>query len=187
MKKIPLHWITLFIDQKISVSDYTKYTLAAHVQQGSFNLGMSVFKNSMRPYPPGNRLANRTAESGFTLLEVMIAFAILSLSLLAIHQTYAGALRSTRSGEATREALEVAQSLLDKTRGSQRVEPHAATGKTGTGAQWHLDISAWGAATQSAARRAQQVFLVDVQVKSIGNGRPVRLRTLMHVPQGIRQ
>ena len=52
------------------------------------------------------------AARGFTLLEVMVAFAIAALALAALTQAALGGLHATQAAAHTQEALSLAQSRL---------------------------------------------------------------------------
>ena len=54
----------------------------------------------------------RRSQSGFSLLEMVVAIAILALSLGALYQAVSGATRNVRTGEKYAYGVELARSLL---------------------------------------------------------------------------
>lgn len=68
------------------------------------------------PAPPSPR-ADRSA-SGFTLIEVLVAFAIATLLLGALYQVFSTGLRSSASAEHYAEAVLLAESGLDALAGT---------------------------------------------------------------------
>lgn len=74
-------------------------------------------------------------QSGFSLLEMAVAIAILALALGALYQAVSGATRNIRTGEKYAYGVELARSLLAdnaliSTQGA------SARGKTGGGFSW---------------------------------------------------
>ena len=74
-------------------------------------------------------MKSRRKQGGFTLIEVVVAFAILALSLGALYESFGGALR--RSSTATRRELAAlrAESLLAEFRGSGGLLPAPRNGR----------------------------------------------------------
>ena len=65
----------------------------------------------MKPTRPTNMKSSRPAR-GFSLLEMMVAIAILGLSLGALYQSAGGATRNVRMDERYAYGVELARSLL---------------------------------------------------------------------------
>ncbi|MCM2336273.1 MAG: prepilin-type N-terminal cleavage/methylation domain-containing protein [Pseudomonas sp.] len=140
-----------------------------------------------RRHARGAMRARRMA--GYTLLEVIVAFALLALALTLLLGTLSGAARQVRwSGDAGRAALH-AQSLLDQVGVGQPIEPGEASGELDGGRyQWALDVRPWrdpstppDAPLEPAAPR---LFEITLSVRW-GEGRPgdrVELRTLRLAP-----
>ena len=84
----------------------------------------------------------RRASAGYTLIEVIVAFAILALALALLLGTLSGAARQVRwSDEAGRAALH-AQSLLDQTGVGQSLQPGHSAGTFEQGRyRWTLDVA----------------------------------------------
>jgi len=59
------------------------------------------------------RRGHLLGQSGFTLLEVMVALAILAIGLVMVMQLFAGALRLSRVDKGLTEAVLVAQQVMD--------------------------------------------------------------------------
>lgn len=68
----------------------------------------------------------RAPQRGFSLLEVIVAFSILALSLGVLMQIFSGSLRNADASRDQAEALAIAQSLL----ASAGVESPLASGET---------------------------------------------------------
>lgn len=85
---------------------------------------------------------NRRYASGYTLIEIIVAFAILALGLTLLLGTLSGATRQVRAaGDAGRAALH-AQSLLDEF--GNLPQPQHRAGELEQGRyRWRLDVEPW--------------------------------------------
>jgi general secretion pathway protein I len=85
---------------------------------------------------------SRDAQRGYTLIEVLVAFAILALALTILLGTLSGAARQVRwSDQAGRAALH-AQSLLDQVGVAESLAPGRRSGEFEDGHfHWSLDIA----------------------------------------------
>ncbi len=109
-------------------------------------------------------------QRGFTLLEVLVATAILAGSLAALLPTLSGTLRQMRAVEARRTALLVAQSVLA---GVEADPLDAPRGGTSSGLRWTVSLSPEGStAGDLAAYRASVQVMPD-------NAAPVQLDTIV--------
>ncbi|MDQ3287897.1 MAG: prepilin-type N-terminal cleavage/methylation domain-containing protein [Pseudomonadota bacterium] len=95
---------------------------------------------------PGLRLAASRArrQGGYTLIEVIVAFALLALALTLLLGTLTGAVRQVRwSGDAGRAALH-AQSLMDTVGIGQILLPGRRDGEFDGGRyRWELTVAPW--------------------------------------------
>ena len=84
------------------------------------------------------------AQRGYTLIEVMVAFAILALALTLLLGTLSGATKQIRwADDAGRAALH-AESLLSETGVGQVLEPGRTEGNFENGRyRWTMDIQPW--------------------------------------------
>lgn len=137
---------------------------------------------------PRGRAAGH-AQRGYTLLEVIVAFALLALALTLLLGTLSGAARQVRwSGDAGRAALH-AQSLLDQVGVGAPIEAGESGGELDGGRyRWALDVRPWrDPSTPPDAPlepAAPQLFEITLSVRW-GEGRPgdrVELRTLRLAP-----
>src|SRR5688572_901092 len=94
---------------------------------------------------------------GFTLIEVVVAFAILALSLGALYEAFGGSLK--RSGAAAQRELAAlrAESLLAEYRGSGGLLPKERRGVEG-GYEWRIIVKPYPAELrESSAWMAERV------------------------------
>ena len=91
----------------------------------------------MRPEPitPSNR-----GDSGFTLLEVIVAFAISALAVGILYQGAAGGLLATGVAGRTVEAVTLAKSHLAAIGHGSAIAQQDSSGVDGGGFDWHLHI-----------------------------------------------
>lgn len=87
-------------------------------------------------------IKSRQASAGYTLIEIIVAFAILALGLTLLLGTLSGATRQVRAaGDAGRAALH-AQSLLDEFGNLPQPQQHAGELDQGR-YRWQLDVEPW--------------------------------------------
>jgi general secretion pathway protein I len=84
-----------------------------------------------------NRLA---PEAGFTLLEVIVAFAISALAVALLYQGATGGLGATEAAAKTTEAVLLARSHLAAIGHGAVIAPQDSNGVDGNGYTWHLHI-----------------------------------------------
>lgn len=117
----------------------------------------------------------RRRQGGYTLIEIVVAFAILALGLTMLLGTLSGATRQVRqAGDAGRAALH-AQSLLDEF--GELPQPGAREGEFEQGRyRWRLDVAPWNdPAPRTGPRRidpnAARLLHLQLQVEW-GEGGP---------------
>ena len=99
----------------------------------------------------------RTSRAGFTLVEIIVALAILALSLNVILPAISGALWRTGEAEAQAEAASLARSLLAQAGNAMPLHDGAADGQFENGFRWQLRVTPYGAADQAMPVRAYKV------------------------------
>jgi len=121
------------------------------------------------------KTAHSLIEGGFTLLEVLVAFAILAFALAAAYGVFSDASRSVASGERYGQALALAESRL-------AAIDAAPPGETWDGSGEYEDIYRWTVETSPLPDTvSDSVPLVPVAVSvtvSWEDGGPVVLETI---------
>lgn len=79
-------------------------------------------------------------EAGFTLLEVMVAFAIASLAAVALYRAGFGGMADGVAAARYQEAVVRAESRLASIGRLTRLRPQHASGNDGGGFRWQLSI-----------------------------------------------
>ncbi len=129
-------------------------------------------------------------QRGYTLIEVIVAFALLALGLSLLLGTLSGAARQVRwSGDAGRAALH-AQSLLDQVGVGEPLQPGQSEGDIDGGRyHWALSVSPWVDASAAASNQPRSLqgprMLELVMTMQWGDGGPrqrLQLRTLRAAP-----
>lgn len=86
-----------------------------------------------------NRIARRL-QGGFTLLEVLVAFVILAVALVALFQAFSSGLRGLDVAEASMTAVQHARSKLEEVGGPIPIESGQQSGDFTDGYQWVVVI-----------------------------------------------
>jgi general secretion pathway protein I len=100
-------------------------------------------------------------KSGFTLVEIIVALAILALCLDVILTAISDGLRRIGDAEAQAEAASLARSLLAQAGSAVPLNNGAAAGQLENGFRWRLSVSPYGAANQLTPVRG---YLVSAEV-----------------------
>lgn len=134
----------------------------------------------------------RGGQHGYTLIEVIVAFALLAAALTLLLGTLSGAARQVRgAADAGRAALH-AQSLLDQVGVGEELKPGAREGEFEEGVyRWALQVKPWVDPSQppAAPRDPSAPRLLEVaMLVEWGEGGPrqrLALRTLRMQPAGL--
>ncbi len=115
---------------------------------------------------------------GFTLIEALIAFAIMALALSAFLGAFGEGLSGEqRAASAAGLALE-ARSLADEIGASIALEPGDYGGELESGTRWEVSIAeAWPQAFEDLDRIVVKAYQVTLTLEG-GDGRRVRFETL---------
>lgn len=117
-------------------------------------------------------------QSGFSLLELMVAIAILGISLTALYQAVSGASRSARASERYVYATELARSLLAL---HQRV-PNTGfsdSGETDSGFQWSVESIPFESPLPTIEYGLLQAITVEVAYEDGRTRRNIRLDSVV--------
>ena len=131
----------------------TKHRLPGHAGRAGGPGIVATGPSSMRgfsPATPRSRAAfsrsggSAAKATGFTLIEVIVAFAVLALALTLLLGTLSGAAKQVRwADDAGRAALH-AQSLLDQTGVGEALQPGQRDGEFEDGRyRWTLQVEPW--------------------------------------------
>jgi len=123
---------------------------------------------------------NRQRQLGFTLVEAIVAFAVLALGLASVGVAFALAMRTDAQLEAKRDARELARSRLEAAGITEKLSIGRRTGREGDW-RWVETIRAVRLAVEPApdgrAQAPQQGYWVEVVVEAAG-GQVARLAAL---------
>lgn len=123
--------------------------------------------------------ARRKHARGFTLLEVLVAFAILSLSLAGVFQVFSGSLRAVRVGEEYAHATALARMRLAELGVAEWPTVGTLDGEDEEGYRWRVDVEEMRDAPVTPGPTGLVPVAVVVSVEwGRGDGRSVRLSTI---------
>jgi general secretion pathway protein I len=109
----------------------------------------------------------RHREPGFTLVEVVVAFAIVTIILAALYQAIAGAYRGYARTQLREQTLALVHAQLEAVGNEESLQPGEHTGTFATGVAWRLTVEP--TETASSRGRAFRVVLeaLDPEGKSL--------------------
>jgi type II secretion system protein I len=129
----------------------------------------------------------RDGQAGFTLIEALIAFAILSLVMVTLYQAAGMGLRAFDSAAETDRAVLVAQSQLDRITSLRRL-PDMRQGKlAGTPFTWTLQVQPTPPLPGARELAARPVLMrLTVSWKAGRGDKSIHLERLVFVSGGVR-
>lgn len=125
----------------------------------------------------------RQGRRGFTLIEILIAFAIMAVALVTLLRVFGGGLATTARLERSSAVLSLARSTLERVGADIPLVAGQQSGVTPDGMAWVLDIRPAGLIDAQAVPTAQLLpYEVAITVSAAGVS-PVTLTTLRLAPQ----
>lgn len=117
-------------------------------------------------------------QGGFTLIEILVAFAILAVALTALFQVFSGGLGAIGTAERHSMAMMLARSILDDVGAEIPLAIGEQRGELDGGFSWLVRIER-SAAANLVAEEGELYIPYDVTVEvSWGRGRALTLTTL---------
>jgi len=139
-----------------------------------------VCRSSNKPGPEAAQGAPHGRGAGFTLIEVIVAFTILAIALVALLQAFSGGLRGLAAAEAQALAVAHARAKLEEVGVTLPLEPGETEAEFDDGYRWRVTIAPSPTQPDSEfADAALQLYAVEVEVMpSAGRGGGVTLNTV---------
>ncbi len=120
---------------------------------------------------------------GFTLVEMLVAFTILAVSLVALMQVFGTGFRGLHASEAHARAVLQARSTLERVGTEVPLQPGEWAGTFDNGSRWTTRVRAYQPDGE-AEQAVQTVVPYEVEVTvTWGNDRSIRLKTLRLAPR----
>jgi general secretion pathway protein I len=136
--------------------------------------------------PPRTR--SPLPEAGFTILEVLVAFVVLALTLATLMQVFSGGLREAQVADEYARAAQFARARLAAVTATDRIEEGTTSG-TEDGFAWTLVVSPYDEREESADLDRGKDYGLRVRLVKVettiawhaadGRDRNVRLATLL--------
>lgn len=119
-------------------------------------------------------------QQGFSLLEILVAFSILAMSLGVLFQIYSRGIQTTALASDYTNAVIIAQSQLAAIDELETLELTEEQGSTEQGIEWHLRISAYDGEDNSIFNERYELVNVEVEVnwQTLGKPRSFMLKSL---------
>jgi general secretion pathway protein I len=114
----------------------------------------------------------RRRDAGFTVVEVIVAFAIVTIVLAALYQAISGAYRGYARAQVREQTLALARAQLEAIGIEQPLQPSESTGTYATGVTWRLAVEP----VETAAYRGR-AFRILLEALAPGDKPLLRLET----------
>jgi general secretion pathway protein I len=114
----------------------------------------------------------RRYDAGFTVVEVIVAFAIVTMVLAALYYSIAGAYRGYAQAQVREQTLALARAHLDLIGLDEPLQPGENTGTYATGVVWRLAIEP----VETAAHKGRS-FRILLEALDHGGQPLLRLET----------
>ncbi len=129
-------------------------------------------------------MIRRRRQNGFSLLEVLVAFAILSVSLGVLLQVFATGLRNVSLSDDYSQATLYAQSILAAIGRETPLSEGVRSGSVNDRLSWRSTVSAYAEGLPDSEKTRVRAYRVSVEVYWSGRvqNRSVTLNTLRLAP-----
>jgi general secretion pathway protein I len=131
-----------------------------------------------------------TGQGGFSLLEILIAFSIMALSLGILLRIFSGGVNTATIAEEYTTAVQIAESLMAQTGSEIPLRSEHISGVKDEKYNWQLDIRPYklSAETMDAKAVGVELYKINVTVDwgdegSDGDNRKIQLATLKTLSQ----
>ncbi len=122
---------------------------------------------------------NDRTESGFTLLEVLVALVIMIMGLAAYYFAFGSGILAGESSERSLRNVQIASNLVAQLGHSIPLEDGLTTGELPDGRRWRLRVEPFSAIESQDAIPPLVAHVVTLDLISSGEGDALRVKTLV--------
>jgi general secretion pathway protein I len=126
----------------------------------------------------------RASGRGFTLIEILIAFAILAVALAGLLRVFSGGLQATTRAERYGEAVLLARSVLERVGTEIAIQPGEQSGRGEDGAAWSVRMRPLEVPGERNGQASPYVPYEVAVTVVVPRQQPITLTTLRLVAQG---
>jgi general secretion pathway protein I len=126
----------------------------------------------------------RASGRGFTLIEILIAFAILAVALAGLLRAFSGGLQATTRAERYGEAVLLARSVLERVGSEIAIQPGEQSGRGEDGAAWSVRMRPLEVPGEGNGQASPYVPYEVAVTVVVPRQQPITLTTLRLVAQG---
>jgi type II secretory pathway pseudopilin PulG len=130
----------------------------------------SIDQNALRRMKAGARA--RETRGGFTLIESLVAFVILTLALGALMQGLGGGARNESRGDFLSRAARQGRSQLETLGAATPLSAGESSGRYGDGLVWRLLVSPYRSVVAADGAGRTTAYLARLTVRRPGGGSP---------------
>ena len=112
-----------------------------------------------------NRPSQLSRDKGFTLIEILVAMAILGICLVTIMQLFSGGLKSSNVSDEYTRAIFHAREKMEEMLLAKELTEEALAGDFGDGFEWNAEISRVQLSEEEDAKIPVNTYTVKVQVQ----------------------
>jgi len=114
----------------------------------------------------------RRHDAGFTVVEVVVAFAIVTIVVAALYPAIAGAYRSYARAQVREQTMALARAQLEAVGIEGPLQPGESTGRYPTGVAWRLAVE-----PVDASSHRGRAFRIVLETLDLGGQPLLRLET----------
>ena len=132
---------------------------------------------------PKSKVQSPKSQSGFTLLEVLVATALMGIAVAALMSGIAGSLRNLSRAESHEKAVLVGRAQLNRLLVEEDLEPGRLEGHWDADYRWEADVRQWNPAGDDSEQldpRLPRVMVVRLTV--FWGPKQLTLETVKHRP-----